>query len=60
MAQVIMFYRRSERVFKIENPPLQNVFISTSSHRILSRLQSVFKIFQLNVSKNVFMVPSNY
>ena len=30
---------------------IQNVFISTSIHRIWSRLQSVFKIFQLNVSK---------
>ena len=51
MAQVKMFYRRSEGFFKIENPPSSKRFISTSSHRIWSRLQRVFKIFQLNVSK---------
>ena len=36
---------------RLKTHRLQNVFISTSSQRIWSRLQSVFKIYQLNVSK---------
>ena len=36
---------------RLKTHRLQNVFISTSSHRIWSRLTSVFTSFQLNVSK---------
>ena len=37
--------------FRLKSNRLQSVFISPSSHRIWSRLKSVLKIFQLNVSK---------
>ena len=36
---------------RLKSHRLQKGFISTSSHRIWNRLKSVFKIFQLNVSK---------
>ena len=56
-----MLYGHSESVFKIEKKNrLQNVFISTSSHKIWSRLEFVFKILQWKGLQNVFMTPSNY
>ena len=46
------YFRDVQYVFlRLKIHRLQNVFISTSSHRIWIRLQSVFRIFQLNVSK---------
>ena len=45
---------------RLKKKRLQNVFISTSSHKIWSRLEFVFKILQWKGLQNVFMTPSNY
>ena len=60
MAHVKMFYRRSERVCKIENPPSSKRFYFNFKSKDLKSSTKCLQDLSIERLQNVFMVPSNY